>query len=460
MATPSQPAPSTARGFPWGLVLTYGFGTALAIWIAWFFTHLPWLGIPEPVSIPVLLLVWLAGMVSAGRKCLPSKGLGTTAATGLVTALVGLLIIGTKLVEAPDAANTAGSVVPNAPLRIAGFLALGAVVGAIGGFIGGRAPRPETGPDWLARFSIVAALTVAPLLFIGGLVTSTGSGMAVPDWPGTYGSNMFLYPLGPRARPDVYLEHSHRLFGTLLGLTTLVLMFWILAKDQRRWLKILAVIAFALVAIQGYAGGIRVTENSRILAMLHGILGQLVFALWVAIAVFLSPTWKRITHIDQVLEVEAPLIRRAKFFCTGVLHATLLQLLLGAVVRHITKNGVPSPHALWTHAAFAFIVLVFAIAAGFVASAIRGRYDGLGPIVRALGLSLLVVVALQFALGWAAFGVLSARNSEAILPALVRTAHQANGALLLAVATMAFFWSKRLARLSAATLAEDPRKTH
>ena len=68
-----------------------------------------------------------------------------------------------------------------------------------------------------------AVVAVAPLLFVGGLVTSTNSGMAVPDWPNTFGSNMFLYPLGPRAQPDVYLEHSHRLFGTLVGLATLKL---------------------------------------------------------------------------------------------------------------------------------------------------------------------------------------------------------------------------------------------
>src|SRR5262249_17734296 len=143
-----------------------------------------------------------------------------------------------------------------------------------------------------------AAASVAPLVFIGGLVTSTNSGMAVPDWPNTYGSNMFLYPLGPRVRPDVFFEHAHRLFGTLVGLTTLVLMVWTLIAERGVGVRRPAIAAFVLVCLQGVLGGIRVRmgsadpeQDNRALAMLHGVLAQLTFGVVVACAVFLSPAY-------------------------------------------------------------------------------------------------------------------------------------------------------------------------
>ena len=76
----------------------------------------------------------------------------------------------------------------------------------------------------LHRFAAFVVAATAILIFAGGLVTSTGSGLSVPDWPNTFGTNMFLYPLGPRAAPDVFLEHSHRLFGTLVGLSAIAMV--------------------------------------------------------------------------------------------------------------------------------------------------------------------------------------------------------------------------------------------
>jgi cytochrome c oxidase assembly protein subunit 15 len=480
MAEPS--APST-RGLHAGEPLiqpafVYGFGTAVAVWCTWFATHLPWAGIPERVSIPILLLVWLAGAILAGAAAKPGHGWKVGALAGVITALVGLLVLGSKLTEPPAAgANAAGAVKPNAALIAGGFLLLGLVLGGIGGAAGNLMPRRTMAQaTWLGRFALVACAAVAPLLFVGGLVTSTGSGMAVPDWPGTFGSSMFLYPLGPRSRPDVYLEHSHRLFGTLIGLTSIVLMVWVLLGDRRGWLRTLAVAAFLLIVVQGLLGAFRVIEDQRVAGLVHGVLAQIILGMLVAIAVGLSPRWRtsggrcvcgydpralpsndgsvtcpecgRFAPTPEPIELNT-MVRRARFFATGALHATVIQLILGAAYRHFS-SGKGSMHTLWTHVAFSFVVVLFALAAGFLLASLKNSYAGIGPILKRTGVLLLVVVALQFILGWGAFAFIGPRDAEKIAPALVRTAHQANGALLLAAALLAAMWTKRLNRIARA----------
>lgn len=428
-----------------GPILTFGFGTALAVWCAWFATHLPALGLPEPVSIPLLLAIWLLGMVAAGYSVGAGAGWQVGLGAGLVTAIPGLLVLGSKTEAAAPGVQ---AIKPSLILIAAGFLALGAVLGVVGGTLGGVIRGGKGAParrDWLFWFSVVAAAAVAPLLFIGGLVTTTNSGMAVPDWPNTFGTNMFLYPLGPRADPGVYLEHSHRLFGTLVGLTTLTLMVYVLLSEHRRWLKILAVVAFVLVCVQGVLGGVRVLEAQRALAMVHGVLAQLTFGVIVAMAVYLSPAFKSTPEPLSPGEA-AGKPRQLKFFATGLLHSTILQLIFGAMFRHFRDN-----HSLWSHIGFSIVVLVMAMLAGFAAASIPGRLGGLGPIVRRCGVAVLVVVSIQFTLGWIAF-VLGVKNLEAQNTGqmIVRTAHQANGGLMLAAAVATFLWARRLYRQSRA----------
>jgi cytochrome c oxidase assembly protein subunit 15 len=446
-ASLTVPAPRLSRLLPPALV--YGFGTAAAVWVAWFITHLPWAGVAESISIPILLLVWLLGGVATGMGVETGQGWKVGAFSGLITSLVGLLILGSKLTQDPaEGQNAAGAVHPNAALIVVGFLFLGLVVGLVGGAIG-NAVRPHLGaqPLWLGRFAIVACAAAAPLLFIGGLVTSTGSGMAVPDWPGTYGSSMFLYPLGPRSRPDVYLEHSHRLFGTLLGLTSIVLMVWVMLTERRRWVRVVAVAAFLLIVVQGLLGAFRVIQDQRVAGLVHGVLAQLILGLLVSLAVGMSATW-RAARSDGV-EL-GTMVRRARFFATGALHATILQLIFGAMYRHFSADGKGSMHALWTHVAFSFVVVLFVLAAGFLLSALKNSYGGIGPVLRRVGIVLIIVVAVQFILGWGAFAFIGPRDAQKIAPALIRTAHQANGALLLATALLGAMWTKRLSRLARA----------
>src|SRR6188768_3417392 len=130
---------------------------------------------------------------------------------------------------------------------------------------------------WPHRLAVVLACATFPLVWVGGLVTTTDSGMAVPDWPNTYGYNLFLYPwqtwlYGPW---DLFIEHGHRLLASSVGLLTIALLVALVRTESRRWIKVLGASALALVIFQGVLGGLRVRLDERTLAMLHGCTGPL-----------------------------------------------------------------------------------------------------------------------------------------------------------------------------------------
>ena len=137
---------------------------------------------------------------------------------------------------------------------------------------------------WPHRMAVALVCATFLLLVVGALVTTTASGMAVPDWPQTYEHNMVLYPLtqwlqGPT---DIFIEHGHRLMGMLVGLMTIALLGILLRYDSRRWMKVLGVITLIAVIAQGILGGLRVLMDARILAMAHGCTGPLFLALTAA----------------------------------------------------------------------------------------------------------------------------------------------------------------------------------
>jgi len=240
--------------------------------------------------------------------------------------------------------------------------------------------------------------------------------MAVPDWPQTYGSNMFLYPLGGRVQASmganyerVFVEHAHRLFGAFVGLTAFVLLVFTMVVERRTWVKVLAWIVLILVGVQGVLGGMRVhiesalqAENNvgasrvgTILATCHGVLAQLTVATIVALAVVLSDHFRALSPGQVVVDPAAG--KRAKRLCTATLHVALLQLLLGAVYRHFRTN-----HALWPHIGLAVVALLLAVLAGFTLASPPIRRSLVGPRVAVLGFALATVATLQFFLGWIA----------------------------------------------------------
>jgi cytochrome c oxidase assembly protein subunit 15 len=181
---------------------------------------------------------------------------------------------------------------------------------------------------------LVACLLVgvtAVLLSFGALVTTYEAAMAVPDWPATYGHNMFLFPLtewlhGPW---DLFLEHGHRLLGALAGIVTLALaaVAWgVKARPVVRWL---AVAAVALVVLQGVLGGARVLLDDKTVAKVHACTGPLFFAVAVAIATLSRRSADRESGGMARLPV-------------ALLVAAYLQLVAGAQLRHLDATVDPA----------------------------------------------------------------------------------------------------------------------
>ena len=176
---------------------------------------------------------------------------------------------------------------------------------------------------WLA---IISTLSVLGLIGSGGLVTSHEAGMAVPDWPNSFGYNMFLFPISHWVG-GVFFEHTHRLIASLVGLLTigLCLATWLI--DDRRWVKWLASVAVLAVVVQGVLGGLRVTEHNALLGLFHGCLAQSFLAFMATLALVTSPFWSRLGPSGSA----ARQLRILSVLVTGMIFA---QLVLGAAMRH------------------------------------------------------------------------------------------------------------------------------
>src|SRR5258707_1612530 len=111
---------------------------------------------------------------------------------------------------------------------------------------------------WLNRFAWFTAFATLLLICSGGMVTSKGVGLAVPDWPTTFGYNMFLFPAS-KWIGGIFFEHTHRLIASTVGFLTIILAVWLWFLDPRRWVRILGIAAVGAVILQGVLGGLRVT---------------------------------------------------------------------------------------------------------------------------------------------------------------------------------------------------------
>jgi cytochrome c oxidase assembly protein subunit 15 len=269
------------------------------------------------------------------------------------------------------------------------------------------------------------------LLGVGGLVTSAEAGLAVADWPTSFGYNMFLYPFS-RMTGGIYYEHAHRLLGALVGLTTLVLALFLQRVETRPWVRRVGWAALAMVVAQGVLGGLRVTELSLPLAMTHGVFGQLFFATLVLLGAVTTPRWR---------DGPAPAERRAagadRNLTLLLVAAISLQLVLGAAQRHMQSM-------LLVH-----IVLGVAVVAP-LALLVGVRAWGLNreqPPLRRLGLLSMGAITLQLVLGLGAFVATGAAGEGLLgggLDLILATAHQWFGAILLALAVLLAGWTRRL----------------
>jgi len=182
---------------------------------------------------------------------------------------------------------------------------------------------------WPHRLALATAGATYLLILAGGLVTNTGAGLAVPDWPTTFGYTMFTYPWSKMVG-GIFYEHSHRLIGSVVGLLTLGLAMSLWVVDARRWLRWLGVAALLFVILQGVIGGLRVIWLADRLAILHGALAQAFFALTAALVLFTSSEWSsQPSSLDR--HAVLPLAGLSGLI-TGAIY---LQLIFGALLTHV-----------------------------------------------------------------------------------------------------------------------------
>ena len=188
-------------------------------------------------------------------------------------------------------------------------------------------PRASAFSLWPHRLAVLLACATFPLLFIGGLVTSLGAGLAVPDWPTTFGHNMFLYPWS-KMIGGIFYEHSHRLIASSVGLLTIALALSLWLQEKRRWLRWLGIVALVMVVVQGVLGGLRVVLLQQNLAMIHACIAQAFFALTVSLALFTSAQWR---DAQDAPIADGGRLKRLATITTALIY---LQIVFGAVLRH------------------------------------------------------------------------------------------------------------------------------
>jgi cytochrome c oxidase assembly protein subunit 15 len=199
--------------------------------------------------------------------------------------------------------------------------------------------NPPIGSDrsvGIGRFGVHALLAFTSictlvLIFSGGLVTSKGVGMTVPDWPTSYGYNMFLFPVS-RWVGGIFYEHTHRLIASGVGLLTMIAAIWLLVAEPRRWVKILGGAAFVAVVIQGILGGFRVTLFKDEIGIFHGMLAQAFLSTLVILTVVTAPAYIRGSFQRGFSS------RRFRWSVLGLTALIFAQLGIAATMRHAHAN--------------------------------------------------------------------------------------------------------------------------
>ena len=205
---------------------------------------------------------------------------------------------------------------------------------------------------WPNRIALTLLITTWLQICAGGLVTTSGAGMAFEDWPTSDGQNMFLYPLFGAAK-DKFIEHGHRLFGATVGLIAIALCVVTWRHDPRRWVRWLTIAALGLVIFQGILGGLRVRWDDVRIAKIHGCVAPLFLGLVVAIAVVTARGWQ----IRSSGTIPAGRrLRRLALFTVAMAYG---QLVLGAQLRHVSvmSTGGTFQAAIFFHLFLAIVLL-------------------------------------------------------------------------------------------------------
>ena len=202
---------------------------------------------------------------------------------------------------------------------------------------------------WLNRFAWFTAFATLLLICSGGMVTSKGVGLAVPDWPTTFGYNMFLFPVS-KWIGGVLFEHTHRLIASMVGFLTLILAVWLWRVESRQTVKVLGLLAVAAVILQGILGGLRVTMLKDQIGIFHACLAQAFLGLLVLIAIVTTNFWRALNLNAISIQVGERVLalKRIAIATTIIIY---LQLALGATMRHQHKDlailDFPTVNGAW-----------------------------------------------------------------------------------------------------------------
>jgi cytochrome c oxidase assembly protein subunit 15 len=356
---------------------------------------------------------------------------------------------------------------------------------------------------WLSRFAKLLVAATFCLIFLGGMVTSVNAGLSVPDWPTSYGYNMFTFPI-TRWVGGVFFEHTHRLLATCVGMMTALLVAWIwrnrlvlpvalgvcavataaaiisvtniaalagpeheltrgliimhvniwsfavafvvalLTTERDRWrygdpwLQWLGFGAFLLVCVQGTLGGLRVTEVSTVLAMIHACTAQAFLCLTVVMAAALSPVWSEEVFPLHDSRLGVPAVKALAWILVGAIYC---QLMIGAVMRHL-HAGLSIPTF-----PLAFGQLIPPMLNERVAIHFAHRVGALVVTLLAIALTTLIFTAARrhSRLTRSAFGLVGALILQIVLGAyviwsarspVITSLHVVNGAVVLATALL------------------------
>jgi heme a synthase len=295
---------------------------------------------------------------------------------------------------------------------------------------------------WLHRYAKFVSAATALLIVAGGLVTSTGSGLAVPDWPTSYGWNMFTFPMKHMVG-GIFYEHGHRLIASGVGFLTIILAFWIWKAEPRRWMRVIGFTALAAVCVQGLLGGITVLYFlPTAVSTAHAGLAQIFFCLTVAIALFTSKGWTQPAHEP----VDDRMLRLVATTTTAFIY---FQVIVGATMRHsdaglaipdfpLVFGGLLPP--VWTpqiavHFAHRIGALIVTLAIAATVAHVWYHHPR-RPELRGPALTLACLVLAQVTLG--AFVVWSQKDVA------INTAHVIVGALTLATSLVLTLRSHRI----------------
>jgi heme a synthase len=303
-------------------------------------------------------------------------------------------------------------------------------------------------------WAVLTAILTFVLLCSGGFVTSHGAGMAVPDWPNSFGYNMFLFPIS-RWVGGIFYEHTHRLIASWIGLMTVILSIALWLVEPRRWVKVFAVAVVIAVCLQGVLGGLRVVWIKDEIGIFHALLAQSFFVAISLLAIVTSRSFAEKRWADYEPH---PTLR---WWALAVTALIFVQLGIGATMRHEhiglsipdfpfaygdwlpdtsieaidrinaqrVADGEMKTNAvqIWVQMAHRLLALAIAVAVGFFAWKARRS----ARVIRGWSWLWIAMIVLQIGLG--AWTIWSAKAAD------VATAHMALGALSLLVGAVLAF---------------------